>query len=122
MATATAKKKKNQEKGMDFEEKDFGSCPADMGMADFIRKFYLGQPVHFIMARYGYAGIVVYVGSDFVILAQAHAIEDGESGEAPKPRLATPCGSSIILVIDAIETICQPAWAFGNKWSSMQPS
>ena len=108
--------------GIDFKQEDFKKSEENSTLADFMRKHYLGQPVHCIMARYGYAGVITLVGQDFFVLSNAYAIEDGETGTAERPRVPTECASSVVLAIDAVETVCQPVWAFNNEWSTLDPS
>jgi len=82
-------------------------------------KKFIGQPIYVIMARYAYAGVLTEIEDKYIVLANAYAIEDSGAGTNSKPNLATSCGSSVILMIDAIETICQPVWVFSGEWAKI---
>ena len=89
-------------------------------MTKFLDQFK-GDAIYVIMARYAYAGVLVDETEDIIRLASAHAIEDAGSGIQESPRTATPCGSSVVLLKDAIETICQPVWVHKGAWSQVEP-
>ena len=77
-------------------------------------KAYIGQPVAILCARFNYRGILSRVGKDYCILAQARAVESSGASSQERPSNEDPIGSSVIISLNAVELIYQPAWAFAN--------
>lgn len=77
-------------------------------------KAYIGQPVAILCARFNYRGILSRVGKDYCILAQARAVESSGASNQERPSNEDPIGSSVIISINAVELIYQPAWCFAD--------
>jgi hypothetical protein len=75
-------------------------------------KNYLGQPCAVLCARFNYRGILVHVGSDHVVLAQARAVESSGVSSGASPSVEDVIGSSVVIMINAIELVYQPNWCF----------
>jgi hypothetical protein len=77
-----------------------------------ILEAYIGQPLAILCARFNYRGILSKVGDNFVVLAQARAVESSGASSQERPSNEDPIGSSVIISINAIELIYQPNWCF----------
>lgn len=77
-----------------------------------ILQSYIGQPLAILCARFNYRGILSKVGNNFVVLAQARAVESSGASSQERPSNEDPIGSSVIISINAIELIYQPNWCF----------
>lgn len=75
---------------------------------------YVGQPVAVLCARFAYRGILSLVGSDYLILAQARAVESSGASSADRPNSEDPIGSSVLISMDALELVYQPNWCFAD--------
>ncbi len=73
---------------------------------------YIGQQCAVLCARYNYRGIMSAVGSDFIILAQARAVETSGASSLEEPQTEDIITSSIVISLGAIEIIYQPRWCF----------
>ncbi len=73
---------------------------------------YIGQPLAVLCARFNYRGILSKVGGNFLILAQARAVESSGASSQERPSNEDPIGSSVVISLNAIELIYQPNWAF----------
>lgn len=80
-------------------------------MASMMRE-YIGQPVAILCARFNYRGILSKVTEDSVVLAQARAVESSGASNSERPNSEDPIGSSVIISLNAVELIFQPAWVF----------
>jgi len=77
-----------------------------------ILQSYLGQPLAILCARFNYRGILSKVGQNFVVLAQARAVESSGASSQERPSNEDPIGSSVIISVNSIELIYQPNWCF----------
>lgn len=77
-----------------------------------LMKEYIGQPVAILCARFNYRGILSKVTDDSVVLAQARAVESSGASNSERPNSEDPIGSSVIISLNAVELIYQPAWSF----------
>ncbi len=73
---------------------------------------YVGQPLAVLCARFNYRGILSTVGEDFLVLAQARAVESSGASSQERPSNEDPIGSSVVISLNAVELIYQPNWAF----------
>ena len=84
-----------------------------MVMKDALQ-MYIGQPLAILCARFNYRGILSVVGEDFVVLAKARAVESSGASSQERPSNEDPIGSSVIISLNAVELIYQPAWCFSS--------
>jgi hypothetical protein len=77
-----------------------------------ILQSYVGQPLAILCARFNYRGILSKVGQNFVVLAQARAVESSGASSQERPSNEDPIGSSVIISVNSIELIYQPNWCF----------
>jgi len=77
-----------------------------------VAKQYLGQPVAVLCARFNYRGILSAVGQDYLVLAQARAVESSGASSQERPSNEDVIGSSIVISLGAVEIIYQPNWCF----------
>ena len=75
-------------------------------------QMYIGQPLAILCARFNYRGILSVVGEDYVVLAQARAVESSGASSQERPSNEDPIGSSVIISLNAVELIYQPVWCF----------
>ena len=75
---------------------------------------YVGQPLAILCARFNYRGILSTVGEDFVVLAQARAVESSGASSQERPSNEDQIGSSVVISLNAVELIYQPNWAFSS--------
>jgi hypothetical protein len=75
-------------------------------------QMYIGQPLAILCARFNYRGILSVVGEDYVVLAQARAVESSGASSQERPSNEDPIGSSVIISLNAVELIYQPSWCF----------
>ena len=73
---------------------------------------YLGQNLAVLCARFNYRGILSSVGEDFLVLAQARAVEASGASSAERPISEDAIGSSVIISLNSVELIYQPNWCF----------
>ncbi len=73
---------------------------------------YLGQPIAVLCARFAYRGVLSAVGDDYLILAQARAVESSGASSSDRPNSEDPIGSSVMVSLDALELVYQPNWCF----------
>jgi hypothetical protein len=73
---------------------------------------YLGQPLAVLCARFNYRGILSAVGDDFLVLAQARAVESSGASAQDRPSNEDPIGSSVVISLNAVELVYQPNWCF----------
>ncbi len=52
------------------------------------------------------------VGDDYLILAQARAVESSGASSSERPNSEDPIGSSVVISLDALELVYQPNWVF----------
>jgi|TARA_R110000751_G_scaffold287491_1_gene392264 hypothetical protein len=83
-------------------------------MNKYIEKF-TGQPVAVMAARYQYRGTVSEVGSNYIVLANAFAVEVSGRSSAERPETEDPINGSICISLDAVEIIYQPNWCFADE-------
>jgi hypothetical protein len=75
---------------------------------------YIGQPLAVLCARFNYRGILSTVGDDFLVLAQARAVESSGASSQERPSNEDSIGSSVIISLNAVELIYQPNWCFAS--------
>jgi hypothetical protein len=75
---------------------------------------YLGQPIAVLCARFAYRGVLSAVGDDYLILAQARAVESSGASNSDRPNSEDPIGSSVMVSLDALELVYQPNWCFAS--------
>ena len=102
-------KQKNTPERVDVTGKDMNG--KTMGEA---LQAYIGQPVSIICARFNYCGIVSSVGQDYVILANAHAIEESGPSSGERPVTSDCITSSVVISLAAVVIVMQPRWCFHN--------
>lgn len=73
---------------------------------------YMGQPIAVLCARFAYRGVLSAVGDDYLILAQARAVESSGASSSDRPNSEDPIGSSVMVSLDALELVYQPNWCF----------
>jgi hypothetical protein len=73
-------------------------------------QMYVGQPLAILCARFNYRGILSTVGEDFVVLAQARAVESSGASSQDRPSNEDPIGSSVVISLNAVELVYQPNW------------
>jgi hypothetical protein len=73
---------------------------------------YLGQHLAVLCARFNYRGILSAVGNDFLVLAQARAVESSGDSAQERPSNEDPIGSSVVISLNAVELVYQPNWCF----------
>jgi hypothetical protein len=71
---------------------------------------YIGQPLAVLCARFNYRGILSTVGEDFLVLAQARAVESSGASSQDRPSNEDPIGSSVVISLNAVELVYQPNW------------
>ncbi len=72
---------------------------------------FKGQKIVMQCARYVYWGRLSEVGDDYIILADAVAVEETGPCSGPEPRTVDPIGGSIVVSLDAYEIMMQPEWS-----------
>lgn len=77
-----------------------------------ILKDYLGQPLAVLCARFNYRGILSKVTDDCLVLAQARAVESSGASNSERPNSEDVIGSSVVISLNAVELIYQPAWVY----------
>jgi hypothetical protein len=75
---------------------------------------YIGQPLAVLCARFNYRGILSTVGEDFLVLAQARAVESSGASSQDRPSNEDPIGSSVVISLNAVELVYQPNWCFAS--------
>lgn len=80
-------------------------------MKDVLRA-YVGQPLAVLCARFNYRGVLSTVGEDFLVLAQARAVESSGASSQDRPSNEDPIGSSVVISLNAVELVYQPNWCF----------
>lgn len=75
---------------------------------------YVGQPLAVLCARFNYRGILSVVGEDYLVLAQARAVESSGASSQERPSNEDPIGSSVVISLNAVELVYQPRWAFAS--------
>ena len=73
-------------------------------------QMYIGQPLAILCARFNYRGLLSTVGEDFVVLAQARAVESSGASSQDRPSNEDPIGSSVVISLNAVELVYQPNW------------
>ena len=73
---------------------------------------YLGQPLAVLCARFNYRGILSAVGNDFLVLAQARAVDSSGASAQERPSNEDTIGSSVLISLNAVELVYQPNWCF----------
>lgn len=73
---------------------------------------YMGQPLAVLCARFNYRGILSSIGEDFLVLAQARAVESSGASSQERPTSEDVIGSSVIIGLHAVELVYQPQWCF----------
>ena len=73
---------------------------------------YVGQPLAVLCARFNYRGVLSVVGEDFLVLAQARAVESSGASSQERPSNEDPIGSSVVISLNAVELVYQPNWCF----------
>jgi len=73
---------------------------------------FVGQPVAILCCRYAYRGTVSQAHEDFIVLANASAIENAGPARGEKPQSEDKIGGSITVFYGAIEILFQPSWCF----------
>ena len=73
-------------------------------------QMYVGQPLAILCARFNYRGILSTVCEDFVVLAQARAVESSGASSQDRPSNEDPIGSSVVISLNAVELVYQPNW------------
>ena len=75
-------------------------------------KSYEGQPVAILCARYWYRGILKEIGEDHVLLTNPRAVEVTGSAQQDHPEREDIIPSDLMIRIDFMEIVCQPAWVY----------
>ncbi len=75
-------------------------------------KHLIGQPIAVIAARYQYRGILVEVEGRFITLSQVKVVETSGKSSNNKPEVEDTIPSDVMISLDAIEIIYQPAWVW----------
>lgn len=75
---------------------------------------FVGQKVAVLCARYTYWGRLSEVGTGYIVLATASAVEQSGPASGASPTLADPINGSITIFTDAIEIVFQPTWSQGT--------
>lgn len=73
---------------------------------------HLGQPIGILCARYWYRGILSEIGDRWVRLTNAYCVEQTGVFTATKATIEEPFPSDVLLKLDFVEIIAQPAWIF----------
>lgn len=73
-------------------------------MRDALR-VYLGQPLAVLCARFNYRGILSAIGEDFLVLAQARAVESSGASAQERPSNEDVIGSSVVISLNAVELV-----------------
>ena len=73
---------------------------------------FMGQKVAVICARYQYRGVLSSVSDRHIVLANATSVEISGASNTEAPQTEDQIGSSIIIMLDAIELFYQPNWVF----------
>ena len=108
--------KKMAKKKTEKERVDLGSLAKldSVPTRQQVLQQYIGQPVAVLCARFAYRGILSLVGDDYLILAQARAVESSGASSAERPNSEDPIGSSVMVSLDALELVYQPNWVFAS--------
>jgi hypothetical protein len=101
-------KKKNVADRVDLS----GVCGEKVPSRQQVLHQYLGQPIAVLCARFAYRGVLSAVGDDYLILAQARAVESSGASSSDRPNSEDPIGSSVMVSLDALELVYQPNWCF----------
>ena len=75
-------------------------------------KQFIGQRIAVLCVRFQYRGILTEVGDNYLVLANATAVEISGSSMAERPNTEDNCNGSITLKTDAIELAHQPKWVY----------
>lgn len=70
----------------------------------------IGQPIAILCSRYVYRGIVSQAEEDFLVLANACAVEETGPATGEKPNQEDRIGGSLTVLYAGIEIIFQPRW------------
>ena len=71
-----------------------------------------GQPVAVMCARYWYRGILSHVEKDAIVLTNPRAVESTGPSSGNAPQHEDPIPSDLIISLNAVEIVCQPAWVW----------
>lgn len=71
---------------------------------------HIGEKVVMICARYQYWGILSEVNERTLVLAKAVAVESSGSAQGEAPQDIDNIGTSIIIMLDAVECLYWPKW------------
>lgn len=84
-------------------------------MADAMER-YLGQPVAIFCCRFWYRGILKELGENYALLVNPRMVEDAGAAATDKPRSEDAYPSDLIVALEAVEMVSQPAWC----WHEME--
>lgn len=70
----------------------------------------VGEKIAVLCTRYNYRGVLSGIGDNFLILADACAVERSGPCSGDKPVTEDAIQGSIFIKFDAIEIIFQPNW------------
>lgn len=83
-----------------------------MAIAAKALKAYEKKPVAVLCMRYWYRGILSKIEDGYVVLSDAKAVEQTGSASGSEPDTEDPIPSDVIINLDAVEIVCQPAWVW----------
>lgn len=73
---------------------------------------YTGQPVALFCGQLWYRGVLKDMGTDYVVLDPAWAVEKPGGADAEKADVEYRVPSAVVVSGRAIQLVCQPKWAF----------
>ena len=77
-------------------------------------KRFLGQKCAVLCCRFQYRGVLTEIGKDYIILADARAVEVSGPCNGAAPPTEDPIGSSVIIMLGSIEIVYQPNWCMAS--------
>jgi len=88
----------------------------EVSTLDYMKDF-VGQKVAVLCNRYQYRGVlsaVVEGKNDFLVIANATAVEISGPSNSDTPSTEDPIGGSIAVNVSMIELVYQPKWCMAN--------
>ena len=71
---------------------------------------HIGEKVVLICARYQYWGVLSEISENSLVLANTVVVESSGSAQGDAPQTVDPIGSSIVVMLGAVECFYWPKW------------
>lgn len=82
---------------------------------------YLDAPIAILCMRYWYRGILSEVGTDYVVLTNARAVEITGRATNTTPQTEDVIPSDVLLKTAVIEIVCWPTWVSAGMDAAEKP-